>query len=309
MMDAAVEWAKEYGDVLGTVGFLFALTTVVLTNGKIILQRMKGETVSMVSPGAITVGSATGNSTGTEIVDAPSLAPDYGGKAAVAVTPPKELGEIDDHFAAGLADDIIADLQQAGFATPDFVAVAQRSAAGASPQEIARQMSVSHVLTSSIRRQDRKLRVTVQLVDPSGAVLWSDRYNTEGDDLMAIQEHIANQVALDVATFIKPGSALRDPATGRTFRTRDEALEAVSSPKSRLVALMLCIPPLGIFGVHRFYVGRPYTGLLYIPTAGLFAFGWIIDTVLITIGMFADGKGRPVKIWQPDPLKQLADKQ
>lgn len=308
MIDAAVTWAKEYGDVLGTVGFLFALTTVVLTNGRLILERMRGGTVSGISPEAISIGEVTPTTTGTAVVDAPPMTPDYGDKVAVAVVPPKELGDIDPHFAAGLADDIIADLQLAGFATPDIAPVARLMENGADPQAVARHMGVGHVLTSSIRRQDSKLRITVQLVDPSGAVLWSDRYNTEGDDLMAIQEHVANRIALDVAGFVKPGSALRDPETGRTFRTRDEALAAVSSPKSRLIALMLCIPPLGIFGVHRFYVGRPYTGILYIPTVGLFAFGWIIDTVLIAIGMFADGKGRPVRLWQPDPLRQLADK-
>lgn len=308
MFDAAVTWAKEYGDVLGTVGFLFALTTVILTNGKLILERMRGGTVAGVSPEAITIGEVTPAATGTAVVDAPPLAPDYGDKVAVAVSPPKELGDIDPHFAAGLADDIIADLQQAGFATPDIAPVSRLVENGADPQTIARHMGVGHVLTSSVRRQENKLRITVQLVDPSGAVMWSDRYNTEGDDLMAIQEHVANRIAMDVAGFVKPGSALRDPETGRAFRTRDEALAAVSSPKSRLIALLLCIPPLGIFGVHRFYVGRPYTGLLYIPTVGLFAFGWIIDTILITLGMFADGKGRPVRLWQPDPLKQFADK-
>lgn len=317
MLDAAVAWAKEYGDVLGTVGFLFALTTVVLTNGKVILQRLKGNAVAAISPEAITVGmptasATTGMSTSTDIVDAPPRAPDYGGKVAVAVMPPKELSDIDEHFsaglAAGLADDIIADLQQAGFATPDIAAVARLKDGGADPQTVARHMGVSHVLTSSIRRQENRLRITVQLVDETGAVMWSDRYNTEGDDLMAIQEHVANRVALDVATFIKPGSALVDPNTGKTFRTRAEALEAVSSPKSRLVAFLLCLPPLGIFGVHRFYVGRPYTGALYIVTVGLIAFGWIIDTILIVLGMFADGKGRPVRVWQPDPLKNLSDK-
>ncbi len=313
MLDAAVSWAKEYGDVLGTVGFLFALTTVVLTNGKVILQRLKGNAVSALSPEAITVGMPTasanaGMSTRTDIVDAPPLAPDYGGKVAVAVMPPKELSEVDEHFSAGLADDIIADLQKAGFATPDIAAVARLKDGGADPQTIARKMGVSHVLTSSIRCQDKKLRITMQLVDPSSAVMWSDRYNTEGDDLMAVQEHVANRVASDIATFIQPGSALVDPNTGRTFRTRAEALEAVSSPKSRLVAFLLCLPPLGIFGVHRFYVGRPYTGALYIVTVGLIAFGWIIDTILILLGMLADGKGRPVRVWQPDPLKTLSDK-
>ncbi len=37
----------------------------------------------------------------------------------------------------------------------------------------------------------------------------------------------------------------------------------------------------GFFGSHRFYFGRPLTGLLYVCTFGLFFVGWIIDLFLI----------------------------
>ncbi|MDG0980051.1 MAG: TM2 domain-containing protein [Halieaceae bacterium] len=34
---------------------------------------------------------------------------------------------------------------------------------------------------------------------------------------------------------------------------------------------------LGIFGVHRFYMGKVFTGLLYLFTGGLFLIGWLYD--------------------------------
>lgn len=34
---------------------------------------------------------------------------------------------------------------------------------------------------------------------------------------------------------------------------------------------------LGLFGVHRFYLGKWLTGLLYLCTAGLLGVGWLYD--------------------------------
>lgn len=309
MFEAAFTWAKEYGDVLGSIGFLFAMFTVIVTNGRVILQRLKGEQPDFlaqgISPGAINMPSTTQGTGSSLVVDAPPPTPDYGGKVPVAVFPPTERGDFDDHFAAGLADDLIADLQRNRFAAPELGTVAAMQAAGADTKKIARDLGVEHVLTTSIRRQQDKIRVTAQLIDPSGAILWSDRFNAVGDDMMAMQESIAVKVANAVSAELDTSGVLKNPETGVIYKTREEALVAIASPKSRLTALLLCIPPLGIFGIHRFYLGRPFTAILYPFTGGLFIFGWLIDTVLIALGTFADGKGRPVSIWHHDPLKKL----
>jgi TM2 domain-containing membrane protein YozV len=34
---------------------------------------------------------------------------------------------------------------------------------------------------------------------------------------------------------------------------------------------------LGLFGVHRFYIGKVFTGLLYLCTGGLFLLGYLYD--------------------------------
>ena len=37
----------------------------------------------------------------------------------------------------------------------------------------------------------------------------------------------------------------------------------------------------GFTGAHRFYYGRPVTGIIWFFTAGLFLIGWIVDLFLI----------------------------
>jgi hypothetical protein len=64
-------------------------------------------------------------------------------------------------------------------------------------------------------------------------------------------------------------------------------------PKSKIVALLLCIF-LGYLGVHRFYVGKVGTGLLYMFTGGLFGVGWLVDTILIIVGAFKDCRYMPL---------------
>ena len=47
----------------------------------------------------------------------------------------------------------------------------------------------------------------------------------------------------------------------------------------------------GFFGAHRFYLGRPLSGLLYLCTLGLFGIGWIVDLFLIP-GMVQENNRR-----------------
>lgn len=63
--------------------------------------------------------------------------------------------------------------------------------------------------------------------------------------------------------------------------------------KSKVVALVLCIL-LGGFGVHRFYVGKSGTGILWFFTMGMFGIGWVVDIILILTGGFRDKAGQPL---------------
>jgi len=68
------------------------------------------------------------------------------------------------------------------------------------------------------------------------------------------------------------------------------------SPRVRLVALLFCIL-LGVFGVHRFYVGKIGTGILMLVTLGGLGIWTMIDLILIAVGSFRDKEGRRVFRW------------
>ena len=69
------------------------------------------------------------------------------------------------------------------------------------------------------------------------------------------------------------------------------------SDKSRLGALLFCLL-LGVFGAHRFYVGKTGTGILTIVTlGGGFGIWPLVDLILIAIGSFRDKEGRRVVKW------------
>ena len=68
------------------------------------------------------------------------------------------------------------------------------------------------------------------------------------------------------------------------------------SPRSRLVALLFCLL-LGVFGVHRFYVGKIGTGILMLLTLGGVGIWMLIDLILIAAGSFRDKENRRVFRW------------
>ncbi len=68
------------------------------------------------------------------------------------------------------------------------------------------------------------------------------------------------------------------------------------SPKSRGVALIL-VMLLGFLGIHRFYVGKVVSGLLYLFTGGFFFIGVVIDFLRILLGSFSDHQGKPLTKW------------
>lgn len=70
---------------------------------------------------------------------------------------------------------------------------------------------------------------------------------------------------------------------------------AYVSDRKRLICLLLLL--LIPIGIHRFYVGKIGTGLLFLLTGGGFGIWYLIDLIMIVVGSFADSNGRRVEEW------------
>ena len=66
--------------------------------------------------------------------------------------------------------------------------------------------------------------------------------------------------------------------------------------KNILPAFLLCFF-FGIFGVHRFYVGKIGTGILQILTLGGLGIWTLIDFIMIVVGSFTDSDGNKITEW------------
>ena len=76
-----------------------------------------------------------------------------------------------------------------------------------------------------------------------------------------------------------------------------------TSDKSRGIAFMLAIV-LGVFGAHRFYVGKTGTALLMLFTFGGMGIWYLYDVIMVASGSFRDAEGRRVLRWDPEGIEE-----
>ena len=80
---------------------------------------------------------------------------------------------------------------------------------------------------------------------------------------------------IDVSFYV-PKSDFLEVSTSSTHGLKHSRM------KDKWVSFFLCLF-FGVLGIHRFYEGKVFTGILYLFTFGLLGFGWFFDLIRILL--------------------------
>lgn len=119
-------------------------------------------------------------------------------KKSIAILPFKNLSKdpSTDFYEFALADAVITELAQLKslIVRPSSI-IAKYQGKDFDAKSVGRELQVHAVLTAGFIRSGEKIRVTAQLLDViSGEILWSDRIDVEGEDILALQDTIAHRI-------------------------------------------------------------------------------------------------------------------
>jgi adenylate cyclase len=130
-------------------------------------------------------------------------------KPSIAVLPfdnmsgnPKE-----DYLGDGLTEQIITSLS----VVPDLFVIARNSSfsfkgKAVKVQQVAEELGVQYVLEGSIQKAGKKVRVNAQLIDAiTGRHLWAETYDSELEDIFALQDEITLQIISAVGAEVTKG--------------------------------------------------------------------------------------------------------
>jgi adenylate cyclase len=133
-------------------------------------------------------------------------------------------GEADqEYFSDGISEDITTDLSKISA----LRVVARNTAFQFKGQsvdvaEVARKLSVSHVLEGSVRKAAGRVRITAQLIDgATGGHVWAERYDRDLTDIFAIQDELSRAIvdALKIRLLPEEKKAIehRDTASAEAY--------------------------------------------------------------------------------------------
>ena len=136
-------------------------------------------------------------------------APDWVVDPSVAVLPFRSLSPDSSNafFAAGVHESLLVTLSRIGaIRVASLRAVERYAGADVSLSQIARELAVTSVLRGSVQREGDRIRIIVELSDPStGAQIWAQEYDRRLHDVFGVQTDIARSVAASLEAVLTPG--------------------------------------------------------------------------------------------------------
>lgn len=122
-----------------------------------------------------------------------------------------------DFFCDGIADELLNRLAK----MPGLRVVARHSSFSLGDQvddlaKFASRLGVHYVLSGSVRQGSNAIRVNARLLDSSGAMIWSDSFDRSPDDIIGLQDDVANAVAKGLALDVGD-SFLSSPGRTKNF--------------------------------------------------------------------------------------------
>ena len=119
-------------------------------------------------------------------------------KKSVAILPFKNLSKdpASNFYEFSLADSVITELAglRSLIVRPSSV-IAKYQGTDIDPRAAGRELRVHAILSAGFIRSGERIRVTAQLLDVlTGEILWSDRIDAEGNDILALQDTIAERI-------------------------------------------------------------------------------------------------------------------
>jgi TolB-like protein len=121
------------------------------------------------------------------------------GEKSVAVLPFANMSDAPgtEYFSDGLAEEILNALAQIqGLRVPSRTSSFSFRGTQADLKQVADALQVAHVLEGSVRRDGQRIRVTAQLIDArSDSHLWSKTWDRQLEDVFAVQQEIAQEIA------------------------------------------------------------------------------------------------------------------
>ncbi len=112
-----------------------------------------------------------------------------------------------EYFSDGLTEEIITGLSK----MPQLFVIARNSSfafkgKGVSVKEVGRKLGVRYVLEGSVRKEKDRVRITAQLIDAqTGGHVWSERYNRDLKDILALQDEVTLEVMVAMAVKFTDG--------------------------------------------------------------------------------------------------------